>query len=283
MGWHDVSAVGKVQLGHFKEPVSLEQLTSANQITFMERSVANALVPSRNTGVMVQNNASEDRIQWAAGVFRTTGSDGDFIGSANNWAFSARVTGLPWYQEEGKKLVHVGLSGSYRKQDVNAAATPPEMNGLPDYVAAAVAGLDSVTLLDGEVAANFGSLSLQGEFIQANNDVDGASSEDWTGFYVFASYLLTGEHRPYNTGSAAFDPVKPAKNFREGGSGAWEVALRYSSLDLDDSAGGMLDDITAGVNWYMNPNSRLMLNYVYADEDTLGSSSAVAMRYQVFF
>jgi phosphate-selective porin OprO/OprP len=45
-----------------------------------------------------------------------------------------------------------------------------------------------------------------------------------------------------------------------------EIALRYSTLDLNDGAvvqGGELDDITLGFNWYFNPNMRLMFNYVH--------------------
>jgi len=65
--------------------------------------------------------------------------------------------------------------------------------------------------------------------------------------------------------------VKPKTNFslKNGGWGAWQVAARYSHLDLDDHniRGGNEDNITLGVNWHWNPNVRVMLNYVMASVD----------------
>ena len=53
------------------------------------------------------------------------------------------------------------------------------------------------------------------------------------GFYVQGSYLLTGEHRPYNRALGIFSGIRPKRNFLEdGGWGAWELAARYSYLDL---------------------------------------------------
>ena len=49
--------------------------------------------------------------------------------------------------------------------------------------------------------------------------------------------------------------------------GAWQVALRYSYLDLTDNdiAGGVENNLTAGLVWYLNPNSSLQFNAVYGD------------------
>jgi phosphate-selective porin OprO/OprP len=83
-----------------------------------------------------------------------------------------------------------------------------------------------------------------------------------------ASYFLTGEHRPYKQSNGTFGNVKPKENYtNEGGTGAWELAARYSHLNLNDHNvfGGRLNDVTLGVNWYLNPSLRMAWNYVWAD------------------
>jgi phosphate-selective porin OprO/OprP len=74
------------------------------------------------------------------------------------------------------------------------------------------------------------------------------------------------------------------------GWGAFELGFRYSRLDLTDSdiKGGEQDDVTVGLNWYLNPAVRIMLNYVYADLDDRdnvpdGNTSILQSRFQVAF
>ena len=106
------------------------------------------------------------------------------------------------------------------------------------------------------------------------------------GFYIYAGVFLTGEQRNYKASSASFDRVRPRKNFAPGeGTGAWEVALRYSTLDLTDRAiqGGRLTNLTAAVNWYLNPVARIMFNYVSGDLYEVGGTHAVVTRLQLNF
>ena len=90
------------------------------------------------------------------------------------------------------------------------------------------------------------------------------------------SWLVTGESRPYSAKKGTFSRVKPNKPFslKNGGWGALEVAARYSALDLNDGAiqGGEIEDITLGVNWYLNNNTRLMANYIMANTDNVTPS-----------
>ena len=109
---------------------------------------------------------------------------------------------------------------------------------------------------------------------------------DFWGAYVQASYFLTGEHRPYKTSNGTFDKVKPLKNYgKEGGPGAWELAARYSYLNLNDAGvdGGRLRDLTLGLNWYLNPNLRIMWNYIFADPSDGGDVDVFQMRFQLAF
>jgi phosphate-selective porin OprO/OprP len=136
-----------------------------------------------------------------------------------------------------------------------------------------------------EAALVYGPFSLQGEYMYSGVDTPGGEDPSFQGAYVYASYFLTGEHRAYKTSAAAFDRVKPKKNFGAGGPGAWEVGLRYSYLGLNDGEieGGELSDFTVGLNWYLNPNTRFMLNYVHADLDGVGNADGFQMRGQIDF
>jgi phosphate-selective porin OprO/OprP len=88
------------------------------------------------------------------------------------------------------------------------------------------------------------------------------------GFYVSVSHMLTGEHRRYDKSIGVFDGVIPARNFSWADRtwGALEVVLRLSTLDLNDKglAGGRQRDISAGFNWYLSPDTRVMVNWVHA-------------------
>ena len=120
-----------------------------------------------------------------------------------------------------------------------------------------------------------------------NRDSTVGGDPQFNGFYAFASYFLTGEHRPYSTSSGTFAGIKPKQNFLDGkgGLGAWEIAARYSQLDLNDEGidGGKLGDFTFGLNWYLNPNYRVTFNYVFADLKDVGDTHILGMRFQVAF
>ena len=105
----------------------------------------------------------------------------------------------------------------------------------------------------------------------------------YTGWYLMASYFLSGEGRPYDSKKGVFKRVKPAKNFAWGESwGATELAVRVASLDYEDfDAGHSLDDLTVGFNIYHNPTFRTMLNYVYSDMDGGEEVHAFQVRWQV--
>lgn len=268
---------GNVRGGQFKEPYGLEQQTSSNHLTFIERSLMNALVPAFNAGVMVFDDCAEERVTWAFGAFRTGTDAGEVSRGDGEWATTARLTGLPMMSEDGKDYVHLGLGLSRRSptNDSQAVSTRPEANLAPNYLNVTVP-TETMDLVGLEAGWTSGSFTLSGEYTLAMLDGDAGttSDPDFAGYYLQAAYILTGESRPYRKAQGCFDAVKPADNAfgEKGGHGAWEVAARLSSLDLvdDGTDGGELDDMTLGVNWYLNANTRLMVDYTMADLSPAG-------------
>ncbi len=289
MGLKKVPYVGSVRVGQFKEPFSLEELTSSNYVTFMERSLVNTFAPGRNVGVMFHDTLLDKRMTWAAGVFRQTDSFGDGIGG-RDYNVTARLTGLPWYEDDGKKLLHLGVAYTHQnyEDDTIRFRARPEAHLSPRLADTGTFSAEYGDFIGAEAALVHGPLSVQGEYV--HSFIEGRSP--WIGdpnFWaasVQASYFLTGEHRPYKTSTGTFDRVRPLRNFgKDGGPGAWELAARVSYLNLNDDGvdGGRLRDLTVGLNWYLNPSVRTMWNYVLADPSDGGDVSAFMWRFQVAF
>lgn len=296
--------LGNLRVGHFKEPYSLEQLTSSKYISFMERNLTDdPFAPERNTGFMFHNHMLDKRVTWAAGVFRNTDAFGDSdIADDDNegqYSFTGRITALPWYAEKGRKLLHVGLGYSWQNAESNSVVfeTKPDINLAGDFIdTGTIADTENYDLFGPELALVYGPFSLQTEYsfvdLELQNQTTAVSDPDFSGGYVYGSFFITGENRSYKTTNGTFSRVKPNKNFSWGKDpGAIELLARYSHLDLSDEAvdAGRLDTMTFGVNWYLNPNTRVMLNYVKADPtldsdgDDDGDANLFGMRFQIDF
>ncbi len=146
-----------------------------------------------------------------------------------------------------------------------------------------ISNVEDITLVGVEAAGVWGSLSMQGEIISANVGIKAANDTTFSGAYAFISYFLTGESRPYSVKDGTFGRIKPKSD-----NGAWEVAGRYSTLDLTDGTvmGGKEDNFTLGLNYYVNPNVKFMANYVAVDTDSVAGDddpSIIQMRAQIDF
>ncbi|MBA2880985.1 phosphate-selective porin OprO/OprP [Desulfosalsimonas propionicica] len=297
IGMKKVPALGNIKIGHFKEPFSLEEQTSSKYITFMERGLPNVFSPSRNTGIMAYDAALGKRMSWAIGAFYDADGFGDGFNDYTDINLTARVTGAPVYADNGRKAVHLGLS--YTRQFRDEDETTLRYRQRPEAHITGVRlantgsfNVDDADIMSLEAAMVMGPFSVQAEYMQSFVGSDAANDPSFSGYYVYGSYFLTGESRNYKPGSGSFGRVKPNRNFsfQKPGAGAWEVGVRYSNLDLNDEAieGGELSNLTLGVNWHLNPNVRMMLNYVYADledrEDVADdNANIVQARFQVDF
>jgi phosphate-selective porin OprO/OprP len=212
--------------------------------------------------------------------------------------------------------LHLGADAEFliapAKNQITGAQTltlsdRPELRIDPTAIVStgALAGVSGAQVYSAEAAGTYGPLFFQGEYYWYNVDrgaLPGLTSVKFDGGYAQASYVLTGETRIYNSASAAYNGIQPANPFSlsGGGWGAWEIAGRISTIDLNDQlatangvAGGRQTIFTAGLNWYVNNNVRFMFNYLHGDitkqisatntGDAGAKFDAVAMRTQISF
>ena len=284
----NVPVLERVRAGHIKEPMGLDILASSRDLMFMERApVLLALTPLYNMGIQAAQSHLDKHLYTAIGAFRETDPQGKSTdGDANH--ITARAVAIPVYEDGGKSLLHLGVSGSYQTpaDDVVRYASKPGFFFAPNYIdTKSISNIDETVVYALELAAVRGPLTLMSEYVAAQPD-RGDDSPTFSGWYVQAGCFLTGEFHPYSRDDARFIRQKPLRNFTNGaGPGAWEIVIRQASLDLDSGAihGGQLDTTTAGLNWYLDPNLRVMLDYTRADEDSVGTADIVAARFQVDF
>ena len=275
---------GKLRVGHFKEPLRLEAITSSKYITFMERGLPIAMSPERNTGAMYHTTFGE-KISLQTGIFREGDSFGNDKESTNNVNITSRITYLAMNNDD--KLLHLGASNSIRKNSSHSYgfSSKAENHLGNKLMSVDIEGVKETNILGGEIAYVNNSLSVQAEYLQTT--VMGETETELSSYYGQISYFLTGESRPYKNSLDGFSRVKPNNNYGSGGKGAIELVARTSSMNLTAANEGTLNDLTLGINWYLNPHTRVMLNYVMGERTDLSSEvineNAVMMRVQLDF
>ncbi|MEQ6341947.1 MAG: porin [Gammaproteobacteria bacterium] len=126
-------------------------------------------------------------------------------------------------------------------------------------------------------------------------------------WYTSLTWLMSGERYADSYKNGGFGRIKPKQNFvlLTEGTGAFELGVRYSQFDasgftIANTAGtgqlkaGLTNEANAwtlGGKWILNPNARLMLNYVRTsfhtpvtlNGKTDGHEDALTMRAQLDF
>lgn len=286
--------IGRLQFGQFKAPFALDAIESSRDLTFMEQaSPLEALAPGSKVGIMGANTAFDRRLTWAAGWF-ADGQKTDVGDDSQSLSrVVARVTGLPLVGEApDDPLVHLGLSASYvysGHADIRYQSRPESFLA-PELVDTGPLDAKNAFLYDVEGAWRQGPLSVQGEFVESFVDTRDFGGRTFYGTYITLSDFLTGEQRPYNRDRGIFGQVEPRQNLDpcERHWGAWEVAARYSLVDLSNGPiqGGRMRILSAGLNWYWNPFVRWYFDYGFArvdEEPASGNLNTFQVRFQLVF
>jgi phosphate-selective porin OprO/OprP len=279
-----------MSIGKQKEPISMERLTGMVFLPWQERSaVADAILPSRNVGIVWNGNSPEKYSSWAFGVFNDWfDADQDFSDSASQ--FVGRLTWVPFRTEDESNLLHLGLG--YRYSDAKEGfrfRSEPEFNKSPVVVDTAfgndVANLpaDKVETYNLELSWRKGPFWLASEYFRTAVKNPALEDPVFDGYYVSASWILTGEMRLYNKKNGLFRPVPISRTVYQNGKGAWEISARYSDVNLTDGKveGGDVQIGSLGLNWWLTPFFSLGVNYRYiwnSQNELDGTSSGFTTR-----
>jgi phosphate-selective porin OprO/OprP len=290
----DVPYLGNVRVGNQDKPIGMTNNTSAAFLPFMERPDNHDVFygPFDNgfaLGLASWNWSESERLTWRYGIYQP--ATNVFGVALNKYTVGARVTALPWYEDEGRRLVHLGMGywGGEIVQNQQRDRARPLLRNAPGFAVPVLVDTGEVPgekqyTVAPEFAMVLGPLTVQAEYgAQFLTHATPTGGQDqgtvfYHGGYAEALYFLTGEHQDYVRREGVFGRVVPRNNlhWKKGdcyrACGAWQVGVRFSYLDLNDKAiqGGQVYDWTVGLNWFLNPNMKMQLNYVAEHRDTPG-------------
>ncbi len=273
----DFAKYDQVQLrvGKFKQPFGLEQLTSSNNIDFLERSYVDQTAPAKKLGAMIFGEPKPG-LTYAGSAFQMNDVENDQ--KSEDMSYAGRGT-VNFAELMGNKdaILHVGLAGynnswSTRPSTSSGGGSTTSSGtllsyrtpgrGLNNIFRAQIQGgtfthslqsalSDTTAAMDSkayglEGIAAFNSFKLQGEFTQGDykaNYNDGTSVVDLNNkaYYGEVMWLLTGEKYAGAYKKGAFSSIKPLKDFNLddfSGLGAWELGVRYEAFDVSDAGIG---------------------------------------------
>jgi phosphate-selective porin OprO and OprP len=272
----------RLRAGKFKPPVGLERLQSGTDLLFVERAFPTNLIPNRDLGVQLFGDLAGGGVTYAVGVFNGVPDGGSADSDTNDGKdAAARLFFTPFAKGNGPlKGLGFGIGSSFGKQEGTLAAP-----GLPSFRTPAQQTFFSyrtdgtapnTVIADGDRTRLSpqgyfyrGPLGLLAEYAISSQEVrraDVVEELEHTSWQTAVSWVLSG-------GEPSFRSVSPKVNFdpAAGTWGAFELAARYSKLELDDdtfplfanpaSAASSAEAWAVGFNWYFNRNVKLYLDY----------------------
>jgi phosphate-selective porin OprO/OprP len=298
----------QIRTGRFKQPFSLEELTSSNSIDFMERSYGNQLVPGKRIGMMLHGEPTKGLV-YGVSVFQNDFAEVAGNGTAgNNYAARVAVDAAQLLTKYDNMVLHAGYASTQGRADIaptsststsiTALKLRSENRGLADTLkvtlghTAGNAIRNNKKMSGFELALATGPFKFQAEHFDSKYDMAGSATQIGdiklkANYYEFM-YNVTGEAWAKSYKGGAFSSISPDQVFMKdyggvvgNGIGAWQVGVRVSAYDASGStvtgAGSNIKSndtsaVTSGdlfkantntyaVNWILNSNARVMLNY----------------------
>ena len=249
-----------ISAGQFKSPVGMENQQSSRWFFFNEVSMMSSIAPQRFIGIKWQPVLG-DQMLLAAAVQQANINDEHSMND-EPLRTSIRFVYSPVHQPGN--VAHLGASGQFvnykdARRSLQIGVVPEaKIEGMPKIISSGKLKVESSQVGGLEAAFSRGPLALTSEFMYHHIRTTEYKSYHFHGGYVQASYFLDNEtSRTYNMANGVFD--KPSST-----NLTWELAVRASQMDLEDRdiKGGIQTNYTAGINFHVNTNLKLMLDYI---------------------
>jgi phosphate-selective porin OprO/OprP len=280
--------------GRYKVPFGLERLQPSNQTLFIETSHATSLTPNYDIGLQLHGDLWSGVVNYALGAFNGVAdgasSDGD---NADGKDLAARIFLQPFKPGGSLAWKDLGIGFAVTRGRILGTSTTT-VTGFPPYRTPGQQALFSYAATNAVAYGDRvrwspqlywypGRVGVLGEYVVSQLDVKRISApltsatltnRAWS---AQASYALTGEAVTYNKGVKPLKPFDPAAHTW----GAWELAGRYSELQIDgatfETAAGAANGLyanrttapqrartwTGGINWYLNNAVKIQTEYDY--------------------
>jgi phosphate-selective porin OprO/OprP len=267
--WTDVSLtvpvgpLGDLSMGKIKEPFVYEMVGDAANLPHLERLLS-PFFTSRSIGVRLDKSLFDQRATAAIGAYNDWFvKDLDYDDSG--WDIAGRVTTVPVWANDGKRYLHLGGGWRYVGADDGLLRYRgrPESNVTDYYLDATFGGAKGIPAShanhwSAEALWNEGPVSVLAEYTGARVSSDEARDPRFGGWYVVGSWVVTGEHRPYDRKVGYARRVLPTHRW-----GALELIARYGEVDTVDNGidGGYLEKWFTAANWWATRRWRFSLGY----------------------
>lgn len=261
---------GQVHVGRFKEGISLNKITNGYDGLTQERPTFTDVIPLFGDGIKWLGYLPKAHFLWSLGGYT------NWLSKNESWqTYRSQVVARAVYvnldSDSAGQLLHIGAAGHFGKpqNDTLRLKSKPEVFIAPLFI-------DT-----GNFPATFGTISGLEAYYRRGSFVTGAEyygvwarsaqegNPSFNGGFVLASWLITGEVRPYATPGGMFKGITPRRPVTKGGKGALETVLQvsYSNYDSDTLSGGKFWRVTPMVNWYLDDHLRLEFTYGFGNLD----------------
>jgi phosphate-selective porin OprO/OprP len=259
---------GQVQIGRFKEGISLNKITNGYDGFTQERPTFTDVIPLFGDGIKWLGYLPKAHFLWSIGGYTNWAS------KSESWqTYQRQVVARAVYvrldKDSAGQLFHIGAAvhAGQPQNDTLRLKSKPEVFIAPLFI-------DT-----GNFPATFGTISGLEAYYRRGSFLTGAEyygvwarstqvdNPSFNGGFVIASWLITGETRPYSTPGGIFKGITPRRPVDHGGKGALEAVLQatYSNYDSDTLQGGKFWRVTPMVNWYLDDHLRLEFTYGFGN------------------